>query len=383
MSAAPCAAAPCAVDTVEVELGDRSYAIRVGSGLIDCAGDQLADMLSGRKAVVIADETVAALHLPGLCRSLAEVASAVHTLTVPAGESAKSLAGLDDLLDRVLALGIDRRTVVVALGGGVTGDLAGFAAAVALRGLDFVQVPTTLLAQVDSSVGGKTGVNTRHGKNLVGAFHQPRRVLIDTAVLDTLPRRELLAGYAEVVKYGAIGDVDFFEWLEVNGRRLLDGDPDARRHAIVTSCRAKAAVVADDERESAGGARALLNFGHTFGHALEAMAGYDGSLLHGEGVAAGMVLAARLSARLGPCSGQDAERLAAHLAAVGLPTELDQIDAARHWDADALIGHMTKDKKVRDGRIVFVLLERLGHAAVRDDIDRAAVRALLDRPRAA
>jgi len=372
-----------AVDTVEVALADRSYTIRVGAGLIGRAGEELADLLSGRKAVVVADETVAALHLPALSRSLDGVARSVDALTVPAGESAKSMDGLADLLDRMLALGIDRRTVVIALGGGVTGDLAGFAAAVALRGLDFVQIPTTLLAQVDSSVGGKTGVNTRHGKNLVGAFHQPRRVLIDTAVLDTLPRRELLAGYAEVVKYGAIGDLDFFQWLEANGDGLLDGDADARRHAIVMSCRAKAAVVASDERETAGGQRALLNFGHTFGHALEAMAGYDGSLLHGEGVAAGMVLAARLSARIGPCTGQDAERLAAHLSAVGLPTELDQVDAARHWTADELIGHMTKDKKALDGRIVFVLLDRLGQAVVRGDVDRTTVRGLLDRPRAA
>jgi len=376
-------AAPEAVETVEVDLADRGYEIRVGAGLIERAGAELADLLSGRKVVIVADETVAALHLPTLTRSLEGTASAVHALTVPAGESAKSMTGLSDLLDRILGIGIDRRTVVVALGGGVTGDLAGFAAAVALRGLDFVQIPTTLLAQVDSSVGGKTGVNTRHGKNLLGAFHQPRRVLIDTAVLDTLPRRELLAGYAEIVKYGAIGDMAFFQWLEANGRRLLDGDTDARRHAIVASCRAKAAVVADDERETAGGPRALLNFGHTFGHALEAMAGYDGSLLHGEAVAAGMVLAARMSARLGPCTGQDAERLAAHLAAVGLPAELDQVDAARLWSADELIRHMTKDKKARDGRIVFVLLDRLGHAVVRDDVERSAVRALLDRPKAA
>ena len=380
MSAAPDVHA---VETVQVELAERGYAIRVGAGLIERAGTELADLLSGRKAIVVADETVATLHLPTLVRSLQGTASAVHALTVPAGESAKSMTGLADLLDRILAIGIDRRTVVVALGGGVTGDLAGFAAAVALRGLDFVQIPTTLLAQVDSSVGGKTGVNTRHGKNLVGAFHQPRRVLIDTAVLNTLPRRELLAGYAEVVKYGAIGDLDFFEWLEANGRRLLDGDDDARRYAIVASCRAKAAVVAADERETAGGRRALLNFGHTFGHALEAMAGYDGTLLHGEAVAAGMVLAARMSARLGPCTGQDAERLAAHLAAVGLPAELDQVDAGRHWSADELLGHMTKDKKALDGRIVFVLLDRLGHAVVRDDVERAAVRTLLDRPKAA
>jgi len=372
-----------AIETVEVDLAERRYVIRVGAGLLARAGTELADLIAGRKAIVVVDELVAALHLSALTDALAGTAAAVHALTVPAGEAAKSTDGLSDLLDRMLALGIDRRSVVVALGGGVTGDLAGFAAAIALRGLDFVQIPTTLLAQVDSSVGGKTGVNTRHGKNLVGAFHQPRRVLIDTDVLDTLPRRELLAGYAEVVKYGAIGDLDFFQWLEANGRRLLDGDADARRHAIVTSCRAKAVVVAADERETAGGPRALLNFGHTFGHALEAMAGYDGTLLHGEGVAAGMVLAARLSARVGLCTGQDAERLAAHLAAVGLPTELDQVDPGRGWTAEHLIEHMTKDKKARDGRIVFVLLEQLGRAAARDDIDRATVRALLDRPRAA
>ena len=223
-----------AVETVEVELGERRYAIRVGAGLLARAGAELADLIGGRKVVVVVDESVAALHLTPLRDALTGTAASVHALAVPAGEAAKSMDGLTDLVDRMLALGIDRRSVVVALGGGVTGDLAGFAAAIALRGLDFVQIPTTLLAQVDSSVGGKTGVNTRHGKNLIGAFHQPRRVLIDTDVLDTLPRRELLAGYAEVVKYGAIGDIDFFQWLEAHGRRLLDGDADARRHAIVT-----------------------------------------------------------------------------------------------------------------------------------------------------
>ena len=308
MSAAPDVHA---VETVQVELAERGYAIRVGAGLIERAGTELADLLSGRKAIVVADETVATLHLPTLVRSLQGTASAVHALTVPAGESAKSMTGLADLLDRILAIGIDRRTVVVALGGGVTGDLAGFAAAVALRGLDFVQIPTTLLAQVDSSVGGKTGVNTRHGKNLVGAFHQPRRVLIDTAVLNTLPRRELLAGYAEVVKYGAIGDLDFFEWLEANGRRLLDGDDDARRYAIVASCRAKAAVVAADERETAGGRRALLNFGHTFGHALEAMAGYDGTLLHADRTPPLVLF--NIASRLGQAGAPVARRIPRHI----------------------------------------------------------------------
>ncbi len=372
------------IETVEVDLADRRYAIRVGAGLIASADRELADLADGRQVVVIADEGLAGRHLETLDAALRRgPARRVDTLTTPAGESGKTFARYQDLAERVLGIGIDRRTLIVAFGGGVVGDLAGFLAASLLRGLDFVQIPTTLLAQVDSSVGGKTGINTVHGKNLVGAFHQPRRVLIDTTVLDTLPRRELLAGYAEVAKYGAIGDRDFFEWLERHGGAVVDGDADARRYAIVASCRTKAEVVAGDERESAGGRRALLNFGHTFGHALEAMAGYDGSLLHGEAVAVGMVLAARLSVETGACAGQDAERLTRHLEAVGLRTALDQVDPAGDWSADALLAHMVKDKKARDGRIVFVLLDMLGAARVRDDIDPALARALLTRPKAA
>lgn len=372
------------IETVEVDLADRRYVIRVGGGLIASAGTELADLIDGRHVVIVADEGLAGAHLGALETSLKQSAARrIDTLTTPAGEAGKSFERYQDLCERTLALGIDRRTLLVAFGGGVVGDLAGFVAASLLRGLDFVQIPTTLLAQVDSSVGGKTGINTRSGKNLVGAFHQPRRVLIDTGVLDTLPPRELLAGYAEVAKYGAIGDRAFFEWLERHGTDVIAGDPAARRQAIVASCRAKAEVVAGDERESAGGRRALLNFGHTFGHALEAMAGYDGSLLHGEAVAVGMVLAARLSVQTGSCTGQDADRLARHLDSVGLRTELDAVDPGRGWTADALLGHMTRDKKARDGRIVFVLLDELGAARVRDDIDPALARALLSRPRAA
>lgn len=376
--------APSDIETVTVDLADRRYEIRVGAGLISAADRELADLIDGRQLVVIADEGLTGPHLSALQAALQRSAARrVDTLTTPAGESGKTFVQYQDLCERALALGIDRRTLIVAFGGGVVGDLAGFVAASLLRGLDFIQIPTTLLAQVDSSVGGKTGINTRHGKNLVGAFHQPRRVLIDTNVLDTLPPRELLAGYAEVAKYGALGDRGFFEWLEQHGKAVIDGDPDARRKAIVASCRAKAEVVAGDEREQAGGRRALLNLGHTFGHALEAMAGYDGSLLHGEAVAVGMVLAARLSVQIGACTGQDAERLTRHLSAVGLRTELDQLDPTRGWTADDLLAHMTKDKKARDGRIVFVLLDALGEARVRDDIDPAQARALLTRPKAA
>jgi 3-dehydroquinate synthase len=376
--------APSDIETVTVDLADRRYEIRVGAGLIAAADRELADLIDGRQLVVIADEGLTGPHLSALQAALQRSAARrVDTLTTPAGESGKTFAQYQDLCERTLALGIDRRTLIVAFGGGVVGDLAGFVAASLLRGLDFIQIPTTLLAQVDSSVGGKTGINTRHGKNLVGAFHQPRRVLIDTTVLDTLPPRELLAGYAEVAKYGALGDRGFFEWLEQHGKAVIDGDPDARRRAIVASCRAKAEVVVGDEREQAGGRRALLNLGHTFGHALEAMAGYDGSLLHGEAVAVGMVLAARLSVQIGACTGQDAERLTRHLSAVGLRTELDQLDPTRGWTADDLLAHMTKDKKARDGRIVFVLLDALGEARVRDDIDPAQARALLTRPKAA
>jgi 3-dehydroquinate synthase len=263
----------------------------------------------------------------------------------------------------------------VALGGGVIGDITGFAAAVALRGLDFVQIPTTLLAQVDSSVGGKTGINTRHGKNLIGAFHQPRLVLADTGILDTLPERELLAGYAEVVKYGLLGDKDFFTWLEGHGAAVRDGDPEARRHAVVRSCRAKATIVVADERET--GQRALLNLGHTFGHALEAETGFGDALLHGEGVAIGMVLAFDLSVQLGHCAAVDADLARRHLAAIGLPTSPAHA-LGNIWSAEALIGHMAKDKKVADGKMTFVLAHGIGDAFLSQGVTRDDLLALFE-----
>jgi 3-dehydroquinate synthase len=295
-------------------------------------------------------------------------------IVLPPGEKTKNFDRLEEVLESLLARGIERSTVIVALGGGVIGDLAGFAAAVALRGLDFVQVPTTLLSQVDSSVGGKTGINSRHGKNLVGAFHQPRLVLADTGALATLPRRERLAGYAEVAKYGLIDEPGFFEWLEVNGARVIDGDGGAQIHAVRASCAAKARIVGADEREAAE--RALLNLGHTFGHAFEAAVGYGGALLHGEAVSIGMALAFRLSVRLGLCPPGDLERAVRHLRAVGLPTEPPSIPGVR-WDADELMGHMSRDKKVKDGKLTFILARGIGKGFVAKGIDPAEARAVV------
>jgi 3-dehydroquinate synthase len=358
-------------ETVTVGLGARSYEIVIGPGAVDEAGARIA-ALGFRRVVVVADEAVAALHGARLEASLGQANLARTTLTVPPGEASKAMPVLADLLDRMLAAGIDRGTAIVALGGGVVGDLAGFAAAVALRGLDFVQVPTTLLAQVDSSVGGKTGVNSALGKNLIGAFHQPRLVLADTALLDTLPAREIRAGYAEVAKYGALGDAAFFAWLETNGAAVAAGDRAARIAAIRRCCEMKAEIVGEDEREAAR--RALLNFGHTFGHAFEAETGYGAGLLHGEAVAIGMALAMETSVRLGLCPAADRDRLVAHLEAIGLPT---RPDPARAWDVEALIGHMAKDKKVRDGRMVFILARGIGDAFTAADVPIGTVRAVL------
>jgi 3-dehydroquinate synthase len=325
---------------------------------------------------VITDSHVAATpHLPALEQSLAAAGVAHRALVLPPGEAAKSMARLGELLDRLFDVGIDRATTIVALGGGVIGDLAGFAAAVALRGIDCVQVPTTLLAQVDSAIGGKTGINTRHGKNLVGAFHQPRLVLADVAVLRTLPPRELRAGYAEVVKYGLIDRPDFFRWLEAHGPEVLAGDPAAQQHAVLESCRAKAAVVAADERE--GGRRALLNLGHTFAHALEAACGYGEELLHGEAVALGLVLAFDLSVRLGLCPAADADRVRTHLGAVGLPTTLGAI-RSDGFAFDALLGAMAHDKKARAGRPHFVLTRGIGRAFAGVEIEPAQLKSLLE-----
>ncbi len=362
--------------TVPVGLGERSYDIRVGPGLIENAGEEIKPLIRGNKVFVITDSTVSGYWLDPLKRSLGASGIAVTTIAVPPGESSKSFADFEHVCCRMLEDGVDRRTAVIALGGGVVGDLAGYCAASVMRGLDFIQIPTSLLAQVDSSVGGKTGINTPQGKNLVGAFHQPKLVLADTGTLDTLSKREVLAGYAEVVKYGLIRDAAFFEWLEQHGAALIAGDETARISAVVESCKAKAAVVAADEREA--GLRELLNLGHTFGHALEAAAGFDGTLLHGEAVSIGMIQALELSRRLGLCAGQDTERARAHLGAMGLMTRVADIPGAARWNAEALLASMRRDKKARDGTIRFVLARGIGEAFTSDDVTPDAVRTMLE-----
>jgi len=339
--------------TVTVDLADRSYPIVIGRGLLDGNFD-LSAFVRGSDCLVVSNETVAPLYYEKLCANLAECD--VNSINLPDGESFKTVATMQSILDRLVELRANRDIAVIALGGGVVGDIAGFAAACYMRGVDFIQVPTTLLAQVDSSVGGKTGVNHAQGKNLIGAFHQPQVVLIDTNTLDTLPDRELTAGLAEVIKYGAICDAEFFVWLEANMSALLARDPDALGHAIRRSCELKAEVVAEDEREA--GRRAILNFGHTFGHAIEHCQGY-GEWLHGEAVAAGMIMAARLSG----LPGGDVDRLAALVAAAGLPTEPPAIAA------DAWLDAMGMDKKVQAKRLRFVLLDAIGKSRVSSEYD--------------
>jgi 3-dehydroquinate synthase len=362
-------------DRLRVELGARGYDILVGSGLMVEAGALIRPAIRQPRVIVVTDETVAALHLDRFAASLAAAGIAHQAVVLPPGEHSKDFRHFSRLCEDILALGIERRTALVALGGGVVGDLTGFAAATLLRGLDFVQVPTTLLAQVDSSVGGKTGINTPQGKNLVGAFHQPVLVLADTDALATLPRRELLAGYAEVVKYGLIRDRAFYDWLEGAGEAIVAGDAAARRQAVLRSCALKAAIVAADEREE--GERALLNFGHTFGHAFEAETGFGDALLHGEAVALGMCLAFDLSARLGLCPAAAAARVCRHVATLGLPTEPRQVANARPFTATALLGHMQKDKKVRDGRITLILARDIGDAFVSRDVESTVLREFL------
>jgi 3-dehydroquinate synthase len=352
------------VETLRVELVERGYDILVGLGLIPTAGQHIRPLMRRKQAIVVTDETIAGLHLRPTLDSLDAVGIAHHTIVLPPGESTKDLAHFGRLVDDVLACNIERGTMLVALGGGVVGDICGFAAATLLRGIDFVQIPTTLLAQVDSSVGGKTAINTAAGKNLLGVFYQPRLVLADSGALATLPRRELLAGYAETVKYGLIADAGFFDWLDAEGDKVLDLEAEALNRAVITSCRMKAEIVAADERET-GDARALLNFGHTFGHALEAETGFGDALLHGEAVALGMVLAFGFAVRQGICNGQDATRVRRHIEATGLPTELRAIGLA--GKADALLAHMGKDKKVRDGRITLILPRCIGEAFVMRD----------------
>ena len=364
---------------VPVALGARSYDIVIEQGALDRAADHLARYARGGRLVVVTDTHVAAAQLPRLDASLRRANIVIEPIILPAGEQTKSWRHLEELLDALLALEIERGDHVIALGGGVIGDLVGFASSILKRGCHFVQLPTTLLAQVDSSVGGKTAINARAGKNLIGSFYQPSLVLIDPSVLDSLPLRETRAGYAEVVKYGLIDDPDFFAWCEANADRLLAGDAEARTYAIERSVRAKAAIVADDERETTG-RRALLNLGHTFGHALEADTGFSDTLLHGEGVAAGMALAFRYSARLSLCSASDAERVTAHLKAIGLPHDL----ASAHVKADgaALVAHMLHDKKMAAGTLPFLLARGIGQTFLSKDVVLDDVAAFLDADRA-
>ena len=366
-----------AEDMVRVDLGERSYDIVVGAGLLAPGGSgaaRIGEAVGSGPAWIVTDATVADLYLRPVLSALAAAGVDATPVILPAGEASKTLASVERVVGTVLDGAPERSSSVIALGGGVVGDIAGFAASMILRGIRFIQVPTTLLAQIDSSVGGKTGINTVHGKNLVGAFYQPRLVVADTALLDSLPRREVLAGYAEVVKYALLGDRGFFDWLEDNAAGVVSGDADARRQAVRACCCAKAAIVGRDERES--GARALLNLGHTFGHALEAETGYGPELLHGEAVAIGIVMAFELSAALGLCPAGDVERVRRHFARVGLPVGLPSA-SGRVWDPDALLEHMRHDKKVRDGRMVFILVRAIGEAFVTADVDPADVRRLL------
>ena len=363
-----------AVERLRVELGERAYDILVGPRLIARAGGEILPLLRRRQVVIVSDEIVARHYLAPLRDSLSEAGVAHHTVLLPPGEETKDLSHFGRLVEEILAVGIERGTMLAALGGGVVGDLTGFAAATLLRGIDFVQIPTTLLAQVDSSVGGKTGINTRMGKNLIGAFYQPRLVLADTSVLTSLPRRELLAGYAEIVKYGLIRDAEFFTWLEAEGHAVCALAPEAVRRAVLTSCAMKAEIVAGDEREE--GDRALLNFGHTFAHALETETGFGSRLLHGEAVGIGMVLAFEFAARLGLVGPEEAGRVRRHIEHIGLPAKLDAIGLAG-LPADRLIAHMTKDKKVRNGRITLILPRRIGEAFVMKDAPRDELRDFL------
>lgn len=356
--------------TVHVELGDRSYDVEIGPGLIDEAGARIAPLIRRKRVTVLTDENVGRLHLEALRDGLGRAGIEMSALALPAGEATKSWPHFERAVEWLLSEKVERNDVVVAFGGGVIGDLAGFAAAVLRRGVRFVQIPTSLLAQVDSSVGGKTGINAPHGKNLIGAFHQPSLVLADTAVLGSLTARDFLAGYGEVVKYGLLGDADFFDWLEQNGPSLSAGDIEARVQAVTRSVQMKADIVARDETEQ--GDRALLNLGHTFCHALEAATGYSDRLLHGEGVAVGCALAFELSARLGLCSQEDPSRVRAHLKAMGMKTDLSDIPGELPG-AEALVELMAQDKKVVDGQLRFILARGIGQAFVTADVPRNAV----------
>jgi 3-dehydroquinate synthase len=360
---------------VSVPLGSRAYDITIGRGLLANLGQRIKELRPGTRVAIVSDETVARLHLNAAEAALKAAGIDSARIVVSTGEGSKNYATFENVCEAIIAARVERNDLIVALGGGVIGDLAGFAAASVRRGLDFVQVPTTLLAQVDSSVGGKTGINSRQGKNLIGAFHQPVLVVADTALLDTLPKRDFRAGYAEVAKYGLLGDAKFFAWLEKNWQDVFAGGP-AREHAIAVCCRGKAGIVARDERET--GERALLNLGHTFGHALEAGCGFSDRLLHGEAVALGIALAFEFSLHRGLIAASEAARAATHLAAVGLPTHLKDIPGGVPG-ADALMDLIAQDKKVKRGTLIFILVRGIGQAFVENNVDAADVRAFLDR----
>jgi len=360
---------------VEVALAGRAYDVLIGAGLVARAGELAGPHLKRRRVAIVADDTVMRLHGGELVAAFVRAGIESPIISVPAGEASKCFAELERISDELLELELDRGDLIVAFGGGVVGDLAGFAAAIYKRGVDFIQIPTTLLAQVDSSVGGKTAIDTPRGKNLIGAFHQPVLVLADLAMLDTLPDREMRAGYAEVIKYALLGDADFLTWLEANGGRVLARDPDALSHAVARCVAMKAEIVAEDEKEA--GRRALLNLGHTFGHALEAEVGFGDALLHGEAVALGCAQAFRFSARQGICRAADAARAEAAIAASGLPTRLSQIANGASFAADRLIAHMGNDKKAEGGQLTFILARRAGEAFVQKGVDTSALRTFL------
>ena len=368
------------MQTVTVGLGARSYDIHIGPGLLGRAGQRIGPLLPRPYTAIVTDQTVADLHLDTLSRGLSAAGIEARAIVLPPGEASKSMTQVARVVEDLLDLKIERDDLILAFGGGVIGDLAGFAASILRRGVDFIQVPTTLLAQVDSSVGGKTGVNAPQGKNLIGAFHQPRLVLADVDVLGTLTPREFLAGYGEVAKYGLLGDETFFEWLEANGPALAAGDMDLRTQAVQRCCQMKAEIVARDEKER--GDRALLNLGHTFGHALEATTGYSDRLLHGEGVAIGCALAFDVSARLGLCAQEMPSRVRAHLAAMGMKRDLADIPGDLPG-AQGLIDLMYQDKKVRRGRLTFIMAHRIGQAFVTREVDLDVVRDVLEQSAAA
>ena len=362
---------------LRINLKENSYDIIIEHGLLSELGALISKKFGKPKTFIVTDSNIAVHWLKQTIESLSAQGMSPKVLEVPVGESTKSFINLEKIIDQLLESKVDRDSVLIALGGGVIGDLAGFAGAVTLRGIKVIQVPTTLLSQVDSSVGGKTGVNVRQGKNLVGSFHQPSLVAIDTQVLQTLPSRQLFAGYAEVLKYGLIKDRSFFDWLELNGKKVLEGDKLAQQFAIFTSCRIKAEIVEADEKEK--NLRAILNFGHTFGHALEAEAGYDGNLLHGEAVSIGMVLAIELSRSLGYLSGQDAGRAVEYIRNIGLPTNINSIEGSTSWHPDGIIQHMQHDKKVSNGQLRFVLIKGIGEAYLTADVERNDIYRVIEK----